>query len=81
MPRSSTVSVLKPRPSAVPKISVKFRVSYTRDIDGTSDQSTFFTVDRATLHRLVPLLLWDTTVDSIYIDDFKGEVVSDLVRK
>jgi len=69
-------------PSRPPKTRVKFRVAFTREVPvGTiPEQETFFCVDRASLLRLVPLLLWDTDVNSVYVDDHEGEVLADLVR-
>jgi hypothetical protein len=67
---------------ALPKIRVKFRVTVIRDKppEGLDEQQTFFVVDRATLLRYVPLLLWDTTVTSLYVDDVDQEVLKELVR-
>lgn len=84
---SQDASPRVPQPPA--KVAVKFRVSFVREPPKVEpgkeailpEQTTFFTVDRASLLRLVPLLLWDTTVTSVYVDDFEGTVVEEKVRR
>lgn len=74
-----------------PKIPVRFRVSYVRkapanDAGKPGDpvelpvQEFFFCVDRASMIRYASLLLWDQSVDSLYVDEFTGAVVADKVK-
>jgi len=71
------------------KTKVKFRVSFTRKVLSKPEpgkeaelpeQQTFFCVDKASLIRTCQLLLWDNTLQSLYVDDHEGEVLSSLVR-
>lgn len=77
-----------PKPQPVPKVRVKFHVAYTRKLPPPSvgaeaqlpEQEFFFVVDRASLIRYVQVLLWDTTVESLYVDEVDQDVVADRVK-
>ncbi len=70
------------------KLKAKHRVAFTRRVPPPEpgkaqvlpEQETFFCTNRQAMKRHVAALLSDYNIDSVYVDDFNGEVLTDKVR-